>query len=276
MWRVWTQSHSFAKGLWWRFLDACGNLCFHFKQSHSADNAELFYEMGSQWLDAVTEPDHESEFDALNSFIQVSSSHDLRHWLAWWHDRRRNWSKAFCPKLNNPNTDLSECYFSTCRCETNLALVDAVYKDVIDAIKTESIIEGMDTGTTKKGSMGKGPSQKSRERSEEAVRRGRAKAYTTNIKHGKIPQRTQKEFTGHQEKNSHRPDTHRRKCPKRTERNQFFALAFRKAKGMRMELLSDTVGNLEAAFVLKNKFSQKQYTKSRSPGQWSATAHTKG
>ena len=121
------------------------------------------------------------------------------------HGRRLNWAVAFRPKLNNPNTNLSECYFSTYKYETNLALVDAACNDVVDAAKTESLIGVMSTGTSRKGALGRDPSQRSRKYEEEAQRE-RAKSYSTNVKEGKFPENRNEEFVGHSDQNSFRPD----------------------------------------------------------------------
>ena len=90
----------------------------------------------------------------------TAENKELSHWRSWWDAHRYNWAKAFRPNLNTPNSNLSECFFSTYKNENNLALVDAAYQDALDAVKTESLLEGLEKGTASSSSIGKGPSQK--------------------------------------------------------------------------------------------------------------------
>ena len=222
---------------------------FHFLQSlqrHakklSSDEREEFHKLGKRCFEALTTYDYDDNFNRLEEFIRKSTCvPSLRHWLLWWHGRILNWAVAFRPKLNNPNTNLSECYFSTYKYETNLALVDAAYNDVVDAAKTESLIQGMSTGTSGKGALGRSPSQRSHKYHEEEAQIERAKSYSTNIKEGKFPENRKEEFVSHSEQDSFRPDKYKKKCPRQKGRNSHFEIPLRKAKTTKMELSSENV-----------------------------------
>ena len=65
-------------------------------------------------------------------------------------------------------------------------LVDAAYRNIVDAVKTESLIEGLDDGTTAPASLRKGPSAKTRAERAEKDERQRAAAYAENIWTGRV------------------------------------------------------------------------------------------
>ena len=60
------------------------------------------------------------------------------------------------------------------------------YRDIVDAVKMESLIEGLDDGTTAPGSLGNGPSAKTRAERDEKDERQRATAYAENIRTGRV------------------------------------------------------------------------------------------
>ena len=155
--------------------DRIATCAFHYKQPAKAcqklsqDRRQLFQKLGSDLFELVTDQEYSQCIRRLEAF--TAENKELSHWLSWWDARRYNWAKAFRPKLNTPNSNLSECFFSTYKNENNLALqVDAAYQDALDAVKTESLLEGLEKGTASSGSIGKGPSQKRRREREKKLR----------------------------------------------------------------------------------------------------------
>ena len=123
----------------------------------SSDEREEFHKLDKRWFEELTAYDYDDNVNKLEELIRKSTyGPSLRRWLQRWHGRRLNGAMAFRPKPNNQNKNLSECCFSTYKYETNLALVDAAYNDVVDTAKTESLIEGISTGTSGKRGFGYG------------------------------------------------------------------------------------------------------------------------
>ena len=64
----------------------------------------------------------------------------------------------------------------------NMALVDAAHRDIVDAVKTESVLEGLEEGSVTKGVTGTGPSQMRRAKHAEKAESARAASYAENLK----------------------------------------------------------------------------------------------
>ena len=85
-----------------------------------------------------------------------------------------------------PNSNLSECFFQPTNMTQNLSLVDAAYRDIVDAVKTESLIGGLGDGTIAPGSLGNVSSAKTRAERAEKDERQPAAACAENIRTGRV------------------------------------------------------------------------------------------
>ena len=152
------------------------------------DGIDAFYDFGCQLLDAVFATLYEKAYGTLLQFVKASSSREksLGHWLNWWNKRKFNWVKAFRLGLCTHNSNLDEHFFSTYKHEQNLSLVDAAYRDIVDAVKPESLIEGLDDSTIAPGSLGKGPLAKTRAERAEKNERQPAAAYAEKIRTARV------------------------------------------------------------------------------------------
>ena len=88
--------------------------------------------------------------------------------------------------LVHPTPTWVNASFQPTNKKQNLSLVDAAYRDIVDAMKSESLIEGLDDSTTAPGSLRKDSSTKSRAERAEEDEQQRAAAYAENIRTGHV------------------------------------------------------------------------------------------